>query len=143
VRLYRKRKTNGEWVWWATWSEPHPLTGRTVTRRRSTGCNTKPAAEIVLARWEREQADPVYAAANEATFGAEAARFLESCEGAVERGKMAAPTLDMYRQRRGRWCACSVVTCGSRSSTAQLARAGAICTRMGRENGWRVGDELP
>lgn len=96
MRFYRKGT-----VWWASWSEPHPLTGRTVTRRRSTRCSTKPAAEIVGARWERERADPVYAAANEATFGEEAARFLRACEGAVERGKMAPETLDMYRQKAG------------------------------------------
>lgn len=101
MRLYRKWKANGEWVWWAAWSERHPLTGRTVTRTRSTGCSTRPAAEVIIARWERERADPVYAAANEATFGDEARSFLTACERAVERGKMAEGTLSMYRQKAG------------------------------------------
>lgn len=95
MRLFRRRKSNGEWVWWASWTEG----GR--TKRVSTRCSTKAAAELVVARWERERADPVYAAAQSATFGAEAVRFLKACEGAVERGKMAAGTLSMYRQKLG------------------------------------------
>lgn len=95
MRLYRRRKRNGEWVWWASWTE----NGCTV--RRSTRCSTKAAAEIVVARWERERADPVYAAAQNATFGAEASIFLKACEGAVARGKMAPGTLSMYEEKAG------------------------------------------
>ncbi len=95
MRLYRRRKSNGEWVWWASWTE-----GKR-TRRKSTRCNTKPAAELVCARWERERADPVYAAANAATLGTEAPLFLTACKGAVARGKMAEGTLSMYRQKCG------------------------------------------
>lgn len=95
MRLYRRQKSNGSWVWWASWTE----SGRTV--RRSTGCSTKGAAEVVLARWDRERADPVYAAANEASFGEEARLFLTACKGAVERNKMAPETLSMYRQKAG------------------------------------------
>ena len=96
MRLYRKRKASGEWVWWASWTESPR---RTV--RRSTRCSTKAAAEIVVARWERERADPVYAAANEATFGEEARLFLSACRGAMERGKMSPETLRMYREKAG------------------------------------------
>lgn len=95
MHLYPRRKRNGERVWWASWTEGK----RTV--RRSTKCSTKAAAEVVIARWERERADPVYAAANEATFGEEARLFLIACKGAVERGKMAPDTLGMYRQKAG------------------------------------------
>lgn len=95
MRLYRRRKSNGEWVWWASWTESKR------TRRRSTRCNTKPAAELVCARWERERADPVYAAANAATLGVEASYFLTACRAAVKRGKMAEGTLSMYRQKCG------------------------------------------
>jgi integrase len=95
MRLYRRRKSNGEWVWWASWTE------NKVTVRRSTKCTTKSAAEVVVARWERERADPVYAAAQGATFGVEAGRFLKACEGAVARGRMAADTLGMYEQKAG------------------------------------------
>jgi len=96
MRLYSRRKSNGERVWWASWTESPR---RTV--RRSTGCSTKAAAEIVVARWERERADPVYAAANDATFGEEARLFLSACKGAVERGKMSPKTLGMYREKAG------------------------------------------
>lgn len=95
MRLYRRKKSNGERVWWASWTKDG------VTVRRSTRCSTKSAAELVVARWEREHADPVYAASQAATFGTEASRFLTACEGAVERGKMAAGTLSMYRQKLG------------------------------------------
>lgn len=95
MRLYPRRKSNGERVWWASWTEEG------ITVRRSTKCSTKAAAELVCARWERERADPIYAAANDATFGEEARLFLMSCASAVERGKMAAPTLSMYRQKAG------------------------------------------
>lgn len=98
MRLYRRRKKRGEWVWWASFTRG----GRTV--RWSTKCTTKAAAELVVARWEREHADPVYAAARSATFGVEAGIFLNACEGAVERGKMAPETLGMYRQKSGTLC---------------------------------------
>lgn len=95
MQLYPRTKANGKRVWWATWTEDKR------TLRRSTRCSTKAAAEVVVARWERERADPVYAAANDATFGEEARLFLIACRGAVERGKMAEATLGMYRQKAG------------------------------------------
>lgn len=95
MRLYPRKKKNGERVWWASWTE-----GK-VTVRRSTRCSSKDAAQIVIARWERERADPVYAAAQSATFGVEAGLFLLACEGAVKRGKMAEGTLEMYDQKAG------------------------------------------
>lgn len=95
MRLYPRTKKNGSRVWWASWTENK----RTV--RRSTEASTKGAAELVIARWERERADPIYAAAQAATFGVEAGRFLTSCEGAVERKKMAPETLEMYEQKAG------------------------------------------
>lgn len=101
MRLERHRKRNGEWVWWAYWSERHPSTGRTVTRKRSTGCSTRAAAELVVARWERERADPIYAAANAATFGVEAGMFLDACRDAVARRRMRPGTLSMYEQKAG------------------------------------------
>lgn len=95
MRLYRRRKSNGDWVWWASWTENK----RTV--RRSTKCASKSAAEVVIARWERERADPIYAAAQGATFGIEAGRFLKACASAVKRGRMAPETLSMYEQKSG------------------------------------------
>lgn len=95
MRLYRRQKSNGEWVWWAAWTKDGS------TRRRSTRCTTKAAAELVIARWDRERADPIYAAANDATFGEEARLFLSACKVAVERTKLAPGTLSMYRQKAG------------------------------------------
>lgn len=95
MRLYPRRKRNGERVWWASWTEEKQ------TIRRSTKCSTRAAAEVVVSRWERERADPVYAASQAATFGVESGLFLTACEGAVARGKMAPETLAMYRQKSG------------------------------------------
>lgn len=95
MRLYRRRNANGTWTWWASWTE------NSKTVKRSTRASDKKAAELVVARWERERADPVHAAASAATFGIEAAQFLRACEDAVVRGKMAPGTLVMYRQKAG------------------------------------------
>lgn len=93
MRLFRRRKKNGEGVWIASWTEG----GKTV--RKSTRCSTKPAAELVVARWEREWADPLYAAANEATLGSETLVFLEECKQHVARGAMAPETQHMHKQK--------------------------------------------
>jgi integrase len=105
MRVYPRKKRNGERVWWASWTQGK----RTI--RRSTKCSTKPAAELVAARWERERADPAYAAANSTTLGLEAAEFLKDCKRAVAKrkalggvkqsGTMAAATLEMYEQKIG------------------------------------------
>jgi integrase len=95
MRLYRKRKKNGTFVWWASWTEDK------VTVRRSTGASNREAAELVVARWERERADPVYAAAQSATFGEEARLFMTDCRTAVLTGRLADETLNMYRQKAG------------------------------------------
>lgn len=95
MRLFPRKTVNGSRVWWASWTEG----GR--TRTRSTKCSQRTAAEAVVARWERERADPVYAASQASTFGVECGLFLTACEGAVARGKMAPETLAMYRQKAG------------------------------------------
>lgn len=95
MRIYQRKKSSGERVWWASWTE------RGVTVRRSTRCTTKAAAELIVARWERERADPAYAAANSATLASEAGIFLTECAGAVRAGKLAAATLGMYEQKVG------------------------------------------
>ncbi len=91
MRLYRRKKSNGELVWWASWTQ----NGR--TRRRSTFCSTRAAADLVVGRWERERIDPVYAAANEATLGGEWLTFIAECKA----DKLAEGTLTMYRQKAG------------------------------------------
>lgn len=93
MRLYPRKKKNGERVWWASWTEG------AVTVRRSTRCSTKPAAEIVVARWERERADPVLAALGSATFGEEAGQFLKRCRVAMNEDKLAPGTFKMYEQK--------------------------------------------
>ncbi len=105
MRLFRRKKKNGQWVWWASWTED----GRTVRRAVRPGpgesaVTTREAAELVVARWQRERADPVHAAAQAATFGVEAGLFLEACRAAVERKQMAPGTLKMYEQKAGVLC---------------------------------------
>lgn len=95
MRLYRRRKKNGTWVWWASWTE------NGVTIRRSTRNSDRTGAELVIARWERFRADPVHVAAQEADFGTEARLFLATCRAAVNREKMTPETLSMYRQKAG------------------------------------------
>lgn len=95
MRLYRRRNRNGTWTWWGSWTEH----GKTI--KRSTRVADRKAAELVGARWERERADPVHAAAAAATLGLEAAAYIRACEDASARGKIASGTLDMYRQKAG------------------------------------------
>lgn len=95
MRLFPRTNANGSVTWWVSWSE-----GRR-TKTRSTRCSDEDNAAVIAAEWERERIDPVYAATKKATFGIEAKGFLDSCEGAVKRGKMADGTLSMYRQKAG------------------------------------------
>ncbi len=90
MRIFPKRKSNGERVYWCSWTEGG------ITIRRSTRTSTREAAELVAKRWERERADPAHAAATSATLGGEAATFLEESSRAV-----APDTLDMYRAKAG------------------------------------------
>jgi integrase len=95
MRYFRRRNKNGTFTYWASWTED----GLTV--RRSTRTSDKEAAKLVGARWERERADPVYAASQGATFGVEARMFLASCAAAVKGGFLSEGSLVMYRQKAG------------------------------------------
>lgn len=95
MRIFRRRKRNGTWAYWASWTEGG------VTIRRSTRAGTRDAADLVVARWERERADPVYAASQSATFGEEARLFLKDCMNAVAADTMRPRTADMYREKAG------------------------------------------
>lgn len=91
MRLYRRKKRSGDWVWWVS------FTDHGVTRRLSTKCSTRAAAELVVARWERELADPVHAAAKEATLGSEFLIYEAELAGA----RRSAATLAIARTKAG------------------------------------------
>lgn len=86
VRLYKRGP-----VWWARWTEDG------VTRRKSTKCADRIAAQLVLRKWERQRADPDHAASNQATVASAAARFLKE----LVRERVADGTLNMYRCKVG------------------------------------------
>lgn len=90
MRLYKRGP-----YWWARWTEGG------VTIRRTTRCTTKDAARIIVSRWERERADPVYAASQSAAFGVEAGMFLQQCEEGVRTGRISPHTAKMYEQKAG------------------------------------------
>lgn len=94
MRFYRRKKRNGTWVWWASWTED------SVTVRRSTRCSDRDAAELVGKRWERERADPELAAARQATLESECDIFLRECRAA----DLADGTLSMYEQKLANVC---------------------------------------
>lgn len=86
MRLYKR----GEY-WWCSF----PWEGKTV--RRSTRCTTKDAAKLVGERWERERADPDYAAAASATVRSAVDGYLTD----LARTEKAAGTVRMYRVKCG------------------------------------------
>lgn len=94
MRLYRRRKKNGTFVYWGSWTE------NSVTVRRSTRCSDRDAAQLIVARWERERADPELAAARKATFGSECVAFLRECRAA----DLADGTVAMYEQKLANLC---------------------------------------
>lgn len=81
MRLYKRGPT-----WWVRWTE------NGITQRRSTKCQDKVAAQLVLKRLERERADPDHSASNKATVASAASRFLIE----LHREKPAAGTINMY-----------------------------------------------
>lgn len=94
MRLYRRRKKNGTWVYWASWTE------NAITIRRSTRCSDRDAAALVAARWERERADPELAAARQATLESECLIFIRECRAA----DLADGTVSMYDQKLANVC---------------------------------------
>ena len=89
MRLYKRGP-----VWWARWTEDG------VTKRRSTKCRDRLAAQLVVRKWERQRADPDHAAANEATVASAATRFLKE----LARERVADGTVNMYRCKAGHVC---------------------------------------
>lgn len=77
-------------VWWANRTVNH------VRERRTTECTDKRAAELVVQRWEREDADPRHRAAYKATLGDTLDRLIVDRE--TVRGR-AAGTVKMYEQK--------------------------------------------
>jgi integrase len=71
---------------------------------RSTGCTDRKAAEAVLADWEREAADPSYAASKRATLDEACSGLLKHYSGLVAVGKRAPATESYYTEKLGTVC---------------------------------------
>lgn len=75
--------------------------GGVTSEQRTTGCTDPTAAEAVLRGWERELADPAYAASKGRRLKEAVAGLLKGYEALSSRGKRAVPTLDYYREKCG------------------------------------------
>ncbi len=98
VNLYKRNYAGKRNVWWGQWTdEREPLGSRARIKRKSTKCTDRRAAEHVAAGWEREAADPAYAAANKATIETAAQQFLSE----LPRRDLAPGTIEMYVRKVG------------------------------------------
>jgi len=91
VRLFRRKK-----VWYA-----HIYDANGVRFQRSTRCHDYAAAEKVARRFERDAADPDYAAARTALLRDAIRLMLEHYGELVRAGRKAEATLRCYRQKAG------------------------------------------
>ena len=86
MRLYKRGP-----VWWARWTE------NGATRKKSTRCRDRAAANLVARQWERQRADPDHAAANQTTVGDALTRFLTE----LKHEDLSDHTRKMYRLKGG------------------------------------------
>lgn len=89
-RIYSRKETR---IWWAR------RTNDRVRECRSTGQFDRRAAEIAVARWNREAADPAYAAAETATLKSAIDRFLAQSERRRCSGELSEATVVIYEQK--------------------------------------------
>jgi integrase len=78
----QRRPRTTEWRPWkrgTLWSARRRLNG--VRESRPTGQRDKKAAITIIARWNREAADPIHEAADATTFGDAVDRFLDDAAG--------------------------------------------------------------
>ncbi len=90
MRLYKRGST-----WWGWYYED----GKRVSR--STQCRDRKAAELVARNWERDSADPRYAAARTATLSAALNLLLENRQERATAGRGSQDTVDFYRSKAG------------------------------------------
>jgi integrase len=75
--------------------------GEKRSETRTTGCQDKTAALAVLRDWERELADPAYAAAKGTTLAQAVDRVNRDYQALVKVGKKAQATADYYAEKSG------------------------------------------
>jgi integrase len=75
--------------------------GEKRSETRTTGCQDKTAALAVLRDWERELADPAYAAAKGTTLAQAVDRVNRDYQALVHVGKKAQATADYYAEKTG------------------------------------------
>jgi integrase len=71
--------------------------------RRSTRCSDRKAAEAVAKQWERDEADPDYAATSKATLSHALALLIENREEQAKVGRKSAATASFYKAKAGHW----------------------------------------
>lgn len=81
--------------------QARPKAGGKLGKWRSTRCTDKKAAETVLADWERELADPVYAASKGCTLDQSGVRVIQDFNALVKCGRRSEETKGYYIQKLG------------------------------------------
>lgn len=81
--------------------QARPKAGGKLGKWRSTRCTDKKAAETVLADWERELADPVYAASKGCTLDQSGVRVIQDFNALVRCGRRSEETKGYYIQKLG------------------------------------------
>ncbi len=71
--------------------------------RQSTRCTDKKAAEAVARQWERDAADPDYAAASKATLSGALQLLIDRRKEEAAAGRKSASTADFYEAKAGHW----------------------------------------
>lgn len=97
MRLFKRRGEDGpKGYYYAQWFDPQ---GK--RHQRSTRQTDKRAAEAVAREWERQSADPVYAAATQTTLESALVALIVEGQELSRAGKLAASTVRTYRTRAG------------------------------------------
>jgi len=90
MRLYKRGTT-----WWCWFQQD----GKRVYK--STQCRDKKAAELIVRTWERDGADPRYAAARTATLSSALNLLLQNRQERATAGRGSQDTVDFYRSKAG------------------------------------------
>lgn len=90
-------------------------------QRKSTRCTDKRAAEAVARQWERDAADPDYAAARGTTLGEVLADLLKEAQAEAKAGKRSEATADFYETKAGHWSRLLETTAGGKYEPFPLA----------------------
>jgi integrase len=111
MHLRKRKKTwyasvfvNGEWV------------------EKSTRCSSRDAAERIAREWERQAADPDYAAQAKATLSDALELVVERTQSMVKAGKRSDSTVTFYEKKIGHWVRIFEIDSEGNHRPLQLAR---------------------